>query len=162
MIEQKQSFDQLAKEIKPAFQGLGVIKQLNGAGFKKKFGFTCAYLFRLEFVLLLHQKNWFRLLESDKSESLPEKDILYRSWRVFLAEILVITEPVTVERIEKLTYGTQDTVFIFDDSVFERNRSKKVEMQHSAACSDAACFRHPRNGVVCSPMKSPRKSERIS
>lgn len=65
MIDQQQSLDQLPNEIKPAFLELNVLKHLRGAGFKKKFGFTCAYLFRLVFVLLFHQKNWFRLLESE-------------------------------------------------------------------------------------------------
>lgn len=45
MINQNALSDQLPKEIKPAFKELNVIKHLNGAGFKKKFGFTCAYLF---------------------------------------------------------------------------------------------------------------------
>jgi hypothetical protein len=78
MIDQKQSLDQLPNEIKPAFLELNVLKHLNGAAFKKKFGFTCAYLFRLVFVLLFHQKNWFRLLESQKGESFPAKDVVYR------------------------------------------------------------------------------------
>ena len=50
MIEQKQPIDQLPKEIKPVFEELKIVKHLNNAGFKKKFGFTCAYLFRLVFI----------------------------------------------------------------------------------------------------------------
>lgn len=56
----------------------GVPKHLKAAGFKKKFGFTCTYLFCLVFTLLFHQKNWFRLLEGKKSESFPGKDAVYR------------------------------------------------------------------------------------
>ena len=131
MIEQKQSFDQLPREIKPAFQELNVLKHLNAAGFKKKFGFTCACLFRLVFVLLFHQKNWFRLLESNKGEVFPGKDAVYRflnhggyAWRRFLLSL----SGETVQRIEKLTSESRETAFIFDDSMFERNRSKTVEM----------------------------------
>ena len=131
MIEQKQPLDQLPKEIKSAFQELKVLKHLNAAGFKKKFGFTCAYLFRLVFVLLFHQKNWFRLLESNKSETFPGKDTVYRflnhsgyAWRRFLLSLS--TE--TIQRVEKLTSANRVTVYIFDDSMFERNRSKTVEM----------------------------------
>ncbi|REE91527.1 hypothetical protein A8990_10434 [Paenibacillus taihuensis] len=126
MIEQKQSLDQLPKEIKPAFKELNVIKHLNGAGFKKKFGFTCAYLFRLVFVLLFHQKNWFRLLESNKSEFFPGKDAIYRflnhsgySWRRFLLSL----SSETVRRVEQLTSDKRETAFIIDDSMFERNRT---------------------------------------
>src|SRR5690606_35996815 len=78
MIKQVDPLFQLPNEIKPVFKELNVFKHLNHAGFKKKFGFTCSYLFRLVFVLLFHQKNWFRLLESDKSESFPGKDTVYR------------------------------------------------------------------------------------
>lgn len=131
MIEQKQSIDQLPKEIKPAFQELNVLKHLNGAGFKKKFGFTCAYLYRVVFVLLFHQKNWFQLLESKKSESFPGKDTVYRflnhggyAWRRFLLSL----SGETVQRFEKLTSVSRETAFIFDDSMYERNRSKAVEM----------------------------------
>ncbi|MDQ1914762.1 hypothetical protein RAC89_30735 [Paenibacillus sp. GD4] len=65
--------DQLPSEIKPAFQELKVIKHLNDAGFRKKFGFTCAALFRIIFVLLFQQKNWFRLLESQQGADYPGK-----------------------------------------------------------------------------------------
>jgi DDE superfamily endonuclease len=131
MIDQKQSFDQLPKEIKPAFTELNVLKHLNGAGFRKKFGLTCANLFQLVFVLLFHQKNWYRLLESSKSESFPGKDAVYRflnhsgyAWRRFLLSL----SGETVQRMEKLTSADRETAFIFDDSMFERNRSKAVEM----------------------------------
>ncbi|SCW83147.1 hypothetical protein SAMN04487970_106011 [Paenibacillus tianmuensis] len=131
MIEQKQSLDQLPKEIKAAFMELNILKHLNGAGFKKKFGFTCAYLFRIIFTLLFHQKNWFRLLESVKQESFPGKDAVYRflnhggyAWRRFLLSL----SSDTVQRVERLTSERRETAFIFDDSMFERNRSKAVEM----------------------------------
>jgi hypothetical protein len=131
MIEQKQPIDQLPKEIKLAFEELKIVKHLNNAGFKKKFGYTCAYLFRLVFILLFHQKNWFRLLESSKGESFPGKDSVYRflnhsgyAWRRFLLSL----SSDTVQRIEKLTSERRETAFIFDDSMFERNRSKAVEM----------------------------------
>ncbi len=131
MIEQKKPIDQLPKEIKPAFEELKFIKHLNNAGLKKKFGFTCAYLFRVIFILLFHQKNWFRLLESGKGEAFPGKDTVYRflnhsgyAWRRFLLSLSVET----VQRVEKLTSERRETAFIFDDSMFERNRSKAVEM----------------------------------
>lgn len=131
MIDQQPFFDLLPNEIKPAFQELNVLKHLRKAGFKKKFGFTCTYLFRLVFVLLFHQKNWFRLLESKKGETFPGKDAVYRflnhsgyAWRRFLLTL----SGETILRMEPLTSATRETVFIFDDSMFERNRSKAVEM----------------------------------
>lgn len=142
MIDQNQSFDQLPKELKSAFEELKIVKHLNSAGFKKKFGFTCTVLFRLIFVLLFHQKNWFRLLEGMKGEAFPGKDAVYRflnhsayPWRRFLQSLSVDT----VQRVEKLTSDNRETVFIFDDSMFERNRSKAVELlarfkDHATGC----------------------------
>lgn len=131
MIKQNLSLDQLPPEIKPAFQELGVLKHLRKSGFKKTFGYTCSHLFMLVFVLLFHQKNWFRLLESAKGEAFPGKDAVYRflnhsgfAWRRFLSSL----SSDTVQRVETLTSVTRTSVFIVDDSMFERNRSKAVEL----------------------------------
>ncbi|MDR7319545.1 hypothetical protein J2X83_005876 [Brevibacillus nitrificans] len=104
---------------------------MKAAGFKKKFGFTCTYLFCLVFTLLFHQKNWFRLLEGKKSESFPGKDAVYRflnhsgfAWRKFLTSVSVET----IRKVEVLTSANRVTAFIFDDSMYERNRSKTVEL----------------------------------
>jgi hypothetical protein len=78
MLEQKQQQNQPPNEIKPAFKELKVLKHPKTAGFKKKFGFTCSYLFQLVFMILFHHKNWFRLLESEKGEAIPGKDAVYR------------------------------------------------------------------------------------
>lgn len=131
MIDQKEPCNQLPKEIKPAFKELRVLKHLKDAKINKRFGYTTAYLFQLVFVLLFHQKNWFRLLESDKAESFPGKDSVYRllnhtkfAWRQFLLSLGVET----VQKVERLTSDNRVTAFIFDDSMFDRNRSKAVEL----------------------------------
>jgi hypothetical protein len=131
MIDQQPDLNQLPNELKPAFQELKVMKYLQQAGFRKRFGFSCARLFQLVFVLLFHQKNWFRLLESSKGESFPGKDAVYRflnhsgfAWRRFLTMLSVAT----VQKVSTLTSADRVSVFIVDDSMFERNRSKFVEL----------------------------------
>lgn len=108
-----------------------MLKHLRSAGFKKKFGYTCAALFRLVFVLLFHQKNWFRLLESKKGAMFPGKDAVYCflnhrgfAWRRFLLSL----SGDTISRMETLTSEHREKAFVLDDSMFERNRSKRVEM----------------------------------
>ena len=91
MIKQIQQQNQLPNEIKPGFKELKVLQHLKTAGFKKKFGFPCSFLFQLVFVLLFHHKK---------------------------------------DRI---------SVFVVDDSMFERNRSKAVELlsrfkDHATGC----------------------------
>jgi hypothetical protein len=131
MIAQPSELNQLPNELKPAFQELKVMQHLQQAGFRKRFGFSCARLFQLVFVLLFHQKNWFRLLESRKDDSMPGKDAVYRflnhtgfAWRRFLTSLSVAT----VKKVDALTSADRDAVFIVDDSMFERNRSKAVEL----------------------------------
>jgi hypothetical protein len=131
MIAQQPDLNQLPKELKPAFEELKVMKHLRQAGFRKRFGFSCAQLFQIVFVLLFHQKNWFRLLESNKVESFPGKDAVYRflnhagfAWRRFLTALSIFT----LQKVDALTSENRVCAFIFDDSMFERNRSKAVEL----------------------------------
>lgn len=131
MINHQHDLNQLPTELKSAFQELNIMKYLRQAGFRKRFGFNCSRLFQLVFVLLFHQKNWFRLLESSKGDSFPGKDAVYRflnhtgfAWRRFLTSLSVAT----VQKVSVLTSADRDSVFIVDDSMFERNRSKAVEL----------------------------------
>ncbi|MGG4036532.1 hypothetical protein ABEV74_22995, partial [Paenibacillus cisolokensis] len=144
MIEQNVHLNQLPNELKPAFQELKVLQHLKAAGFKKKFGYTCSFLFQLVFVfvLLFHHKNWFRLLESEKGESFPGKDAVYRflnhsgyAWRRFL----LLLGSSTIDKVQALTRKDRVSVFVVDDSMFERNRSKTVELlsrfkDHATGC----------------------------
>jgi len=123
--------NQLPREIRPAFNELKVQHHLRAAGFKKKYGLDYFSLFRLVFALLFHQKNWFRLLESDKFDLFPGKDVVYRflnqtsyNWRRFLTAL----SSFVVDKMNSLTSSKRVKVFIFDDSMFERNRSKSVEL----------------------------------
>jgi hypothetical protein len=46
MIKQNGLSDQLPNEIQAAFDELQILQYLRKVGFKKKFGFTCSYLFQ--------------------------------------------------------------------------------------------------------------------
>jgi hypothetical protein len=142
MIEQDVQMNQLPNEMKSAFKELNMLKHMKTAGFRKKFGFTCSYLFQLVFVLLFHHKNWFRLIESDKGEAFPGKDAVYRflnhsgyAWRRFL----MLLSSSTVDKVQALTSTDRVSVLVIDDSMFERNRSKSVELlsrfkDHATGC----------------------------
>lgn len=89
------------------------------------------YLFQLVFCLIFRQHNWFCLLQSTRGDSLPGKDAVYRflnyagfAWRCFLTRLAGNT----IEKITGLTAKDHVKVLIVDDSMFERNRSQKVEL----------------------------------
>lgn len=138
MIANNDQENQLPKELKSVFKELNVLHHLRNAGITKSVGFTCAYIFKLIFCLVFEGKNWFRLLQSKKSDGLPEKDAVYRflnnptyNWRRFLLSL----SATTISKTSALTASDRLKVLIVDDSTYERNRSKKVELL-------ARCFDH--------------------
>lgn len=142
MINQTQQENQLPKEIKIAFKELKVLQHLRNSGFKKGFGFACSYLFQIIFCLIFHQRNWYSLLESPQGKAFPGKDAVYRflnypkfSWRRFLNSL----SGDTIHMVTGLTETTRVKVLIIDDSMYERNRSKAVELlarfkDHARGC----------------------------
>jgi hypothetical protein len=131
MIPAKRTEFQLPKEIKGVFFELKILKHLAAAGISKNLGFTGSYVFQWIFTLLFQHKNLFQLLESKKGAAFPGKDVMYRflnhsrfNWRRFL--LLLSSD--TVKRIQPLTSTKRVTAFVVDDSMFERNRSKSVEL----------------------------------
>lgn len=138
MIANNDQNKQLPNEIKSTFKELNILKYLRDAGITKSFGFSCANIFQLIFCLIFENKNWFRMLESRKSTDVPAKDTVYRflnqstfNWRRFL----LLLSANTVGKVSKLTRHNRPKVLIFDDSPYNRNRSKHVELL-------ARCFDH--------------------
>ena len=130
--------NQLPNSLQAVFDELKILKHLRNAGITKSAGFSCGYLFQLIFCLIFEGKNWFRMLESKKSVGLPCKDAIYRflnsstyNWRRFLLSLSAST----ISKVSALTNHKRPKVLIIDDSAYERNRSKKVELL-------ARCFDH--------------------
>jgi hypothetical protein len=138
MITNNGQNKQLPNELTSTFKELQVLKHLRKAGITKSFGFSCAYLFQVIFCLIFENKNWFRTLESKKSTDFPAKDAVYRflnkstyPWRRFLT----FFSADTIGKVTKLTNHDRPKVLILDDSSYDRNRSKAVELL-------ARCFDH--------------------
>ena len=131
MIKHQAKKNQLPTEIRSSFDELKVLKHLRKSGITKRFGFSCGYLFQLVFVLIFHHRNWFQLLESAKGEDFPGKDTVYRflnhagfAWRRFLLSL----SAEAVKNTDSLTSSKRVRAFVIDDSMYERNRSKSVEL----------------------------------
>lgn len=113
------------------FATLHLGKTLRQAGISKSFGLSSLAIFQIVFSLVFEGKNWFRLLESDRAADLPGKDVVYRflnqasfAWRRFLQALSLRV----VRHFESLISSQRVRVFIIDDSVLSRNRSKKAEL----------------------------------
>ena len=131
MITRKLIKNQLPLETIADLNELRILHHLRAAGIKKRLGFSVGDLFLLIFSLVFQHRNWFQLFTSTKSEDLPGKDAVYRflnhpcfHWRRFLAGLSIEA----MHRVKKLTKQDRIKVFIVDDSMYERNRSKNVEL----------------------------------
>ena len=131
MITRKLLKDQLPVETIADLQELRIFHHLRAAGIKKRLGFSAGDLFLLIFSLVFQHRNWFQLFSSAHAEDLPGKDAVYRflnhpcfHWRRFLVNLSVEA----MKRVQRLTKRDRVKVFIVDDSMYERNRSKKVEL----------------------------------
>jgi hypothetical protein len=138
MISKNGQNKQLPNELTSTFKELQVLKHLRKAGITKSFGFSCGFLFQLIFCLIFENKNWFRTLESKKSSDFPAKDAVYRflnkstfAWRRFL----LFLSAHTIGKVTRLSNHDRPKVLVLDDSSYDRNRSKSVELL-------ARCFDH--------------------
>ncbi|WP_058306276.1 IS4 family transposase [Gracilibacillus massiliensis] len=138
MIANNDQNNQLPNELSSTFKELDVYKHLRKAGITKSVGFTCAYLFQLIFCLIFENKNWYQVLQSNKANDCPEKNAVYRflnkstfAWRRFL----LFLSAHTIGKVTNLTSHDRPKVLIVDDSSYDRNRSKSVELL-------ARCFDH--------------------
>lgn len=137
-LKQINQENQLPTELKETFIELKVLKHLRQAGIKRNLGFACSYIFQIVFCLLFQHRNWFRLQESErKNVNYPSKDAIYRflncpnfAWQRFLSSF----SSHVIEKVIPLKEQKQTRVLIVDDSAYERNRSKKVELL--ARCRD--------------------------
>ncbi|MDT3700873.1 MAG: transposase [Thermincola sp.] len=113
------------------FSTLQLGRILRSVGIKKSFGLSSLAVFQIIFTLVFQDRNLFRLLQSERGQSMPGKDVIYRflnypkyAWRRFLHEL----SRSVVQYFEGLTSSDRIQVFIVDDSVLHRNRSKKAEL----------------------------------
>lgn len=106
-----------------------LLKQSN---IRKEKGVCLDTLFQFLLSLAFTGKNLFRLLESAQSHAGIGKDTAYRflnsvtaNWRRFL---LLLSTRVIVQRLLPLTDEATAKVLIADDTLYNRDRSKRVEL----------------------------------
>ena len=111
-------------------QDLGQL--LRQSNIRKEKGVCLDTLFQFLLSLVFTGKNLYRLLESPDSPAGIGKDTAYRflnsvtaNWRRFL---LLLSTRVIVQKLLPLTDETTTKVLIVDDTLYGRDRSKRVEL----------------------------------
>mgnify|MGYP005839848801 CR=1 FL=1 len=121
-----------ASAVQHFFKEHKIGKALRRSNFSKQKGFPCSDLLQFLVMLVFTGKNLFRYLHSDVSPAPFGKDSIYRflndchhNWRKFL---LLVSSQIIRTRILPLTSEERINVFIVDDSLFNRSRSRAVEL----------------------------------
>lgn len=105
---------------------------LRKSNFTKQKGSSSKSLLQFLVTLVFSGKNLWRYLDADDGAAPFQKDTVYRflnncyyNWRRFL---LLLSSQIIRSRIVPLTDEKRVNVFIIDDSLFSRPRSKTVEL----------------------------------
>jgi hypothetical protein len=177
--KKQQEAKRLQSRISAFISGFQIGTALNQSGIRKIKGATPLALFMAIFLLPFEGNNFFQGIV--KNESLPfKKDSAYdflknpcHNWRKFM-QIVVVKVFVFINR---LTDENRERVFIFDDSTYDRSRSKMVELlawifDHNTGkhlkgfklltlgWSDGASFL-PLDFILCSSAKSSKRVQEI-
>lgn len=131
MIYQNTTFENPENQFAKAFKELELGKLLRKTGIRKAQGASAYEVFQFLLLLVFQGKNLFRFLSSKHKNEAFSKNTYYRflnessyNWRRFLS-LLVLR---VTNAFDSLTRPERVKVLILDDSVIQRNRSKKVEL----------------------------------
>jgi len=133
IVPQKRQCEHISSRIDNFFREFKISQLLRQSNFQKAKGFSCRQVLEFVFTLVFYQKNLFRYLENNSSADDMKKDVIYRflnsasyNWRrlLFLLSSIVVNQ-----NLAKLTSPDKHRqVFIIDDSIYSRAKSKSVEL----------------------------------
>ena len=115
--------------IKGFQQKFELVKTLYKCGCAKEKGISVATIILFLLQLVFTGKNLYRALESGESEL--KKDTVYRflnSFHINWCKVLVTVSAKAHSIIASLTSNDRATCFVLDDTLYDRNRSKNVEL----------------------------------
>lgn len=131
MINQNTETDHTSNEFSSAIKELQVGKLLRKSNITKNCGIPACEIFQFLLLLVFQGKNLFRFLNSKHKDQAVSKNTYYRflndtsfNWAKFL---LLLSAKVS-SVFSTLTRPERVKVFVLDDSVIKRSRSKAVEL----------------------------------
>jgi len=177
--QEQQEAKRLQGRITSFIEGFQIGTLLNKSGIRKLRGVSPLTLFSAIFMLPFEGNNYYRGIVT--KEDLPFKknaayDLLKNprhNWRKFLLALVIQA----AEFFSRLTSETREKVLIFDDSTYDRSRSKVVELlawifDHNSGAklkgfklltlgwSDGASFL-PLDFILCSSAKAEKRVQDI-
>ena len=127
-----QNDKQISKSIKRFFTRFHVSSALKASNAYKKKGVPVMEIFQYLFLLIFSNRSMYMNLITGRNTPGFAKDTVYRFMKMiqinWIRFTTILSSRIIKEAIIPLDSKDRTNVFIIDDSMFERNRSKKVEL----------------------------------
>ena len=132
ITQNNQNDKQISKSIRKFFTRFRLSSVLKAANAYKKKGTPAAEIFQYLFLLIFSNRSMYMNLLTGKNTPAFAKDTVYRFMKMiqinWIRFTTVLSGRIIKEAIVPLDSEDRADVLIIDDSMFERNRSKKVEL----------------------------------
>ena len=124
--------NQISKSIRRFFTRFHVSSALKAANAYKKKGTPAMEIFQYLFLLIFSNRSMYMNLISGRNTPAFAKDTVYRFMKMiqinWIRFTTILSTRIIKDAIVPLDSKERVNVLIIDDSMFERNRSKKVEL----------------------------------
>ena len=132
ITQDTQNEHQISITIRRFFTRFHVSSALKSSNAYKKKGFPVVEIFQYLFLLIFSNRSMYMNLLTGRNTPTFAKDTLYRFMKMthinWIRFTTVLSGRIIKEAITPLDSEDRANVLIIDDSMFERNRSKKVEL----------------------------------
>lgn len=132
ITQDNQNDKQISTSIRRFFTRFHVSSALKAANAYKKKGVPVMEIFQYLFLLIFSNRSMYMNLISGRNTPAFSKDTVYRFMKMiqinWIRFTTTLAERIIKEAIRPLDSEERVNVLIIDDSMFERNRSKKVEL----------------------------------
>ena len=132
ITQDAQNENQISKTIQKFLSRFHVSSALKSANAYKKKGIPVVEIFQYLFVLIFSNRSMYMNLLTGKNTPTFAKDTAYRFMKMaqinWIRFTTILSSRIIRDAIVPLDSADRANVLIVDDSMFERNRSKKVEL----------------------------------
>ena len=137
--------NQISKSIRKFFTRFHLSSALKAANAYKKKGTSATLIFQYLFLLIFSNRSMYMNLLIGKDTPDFAKDTVYRFMKMlqinWIRFTTILSSRIIKDAIVPLDSADRANVLIIDDSMFERNRSKKVELLAKAYDHAKHCYK---------------------
>lgn len=132
ITQDNQNDKQISKSFKKFFTRFQISSILKEANAYKKKGIPVTEIFQYLFLLIFSNRSMYMNLISGRNTPSFAKDTVYRFTKMaqinWIRFTTILASRIITKAVEPLNDKERVNVLIIDDSMFERNRSRKVEL----------------------------------